>query len=545
MAKSGTLPVGRYFLGLAAIVVVLYTIVYWPGQRHTPKLGLDLVGGTQIIYTAHPPGGGAPSHSEMLTAKNIITERVNGSGVTESTVIIQGTDQIVVAIPGETNVNPATLGATAQLNMRGLVAPPVLPTCTSPSASSSTSPSGSASSAPSGSATSPAAASSGAASGNSFQHRLLTKRGKKAKASTTPSASSSPAPSTSASTAPPAKCTATPFAALEKSGLTIPTSEDAFQKLSSTKQSQISAALANFDCASAPQELDKPNRYYIACDKGQNAGRPLVFLLGKVIVAGTQISSASAGAPDVAQGQTAWTVNLNLKSGAQAAWAKYTAAHNVGKVAPTTSITACGPSATPCADYVGFTLDGQVISNPYNNEAINGGQTQISGNFTPSSANQLAQELKYGALPLRFTADTAQTISATLGTSQLKAGLLAGGIGLILVVIYSLIYYRALGLVTISSLLVSGVLTYGSLVMLGTQIGFTLSLAGIAGFIVAVGITADSFVVFFERIKDEVHDGRSVRVGDPARLGARPAHDPVRRHRVVPRRRDPVLLRRR
>jgi preprotein translocase subunit SecD len=106
-------------------------------------------------------------------------------------------------------------------------------------------------------------------------------------------------------------------------------------------------------------------------------------------------------------------------------------------------------------------------------------------------------------------------VSATLGTAQLKAGLLAGGIGLLLVVIYSLIYYRALGLVTIASLLVSGALTYGCLVMLGTQIGFTLSLAGIAGFIVAVGITADSFVVFFERLKDEVHEGRSVRVAVP------------------------------
>ncbi|MGH3265513.1 MAG: protein translocase subunit SecD, partial [Trebonia sp.] len=175
----------------------------------------------------------------------------------------------------------------------------------------------------------------------------------------------------------------------------------------------------------------------------------------------------------------------------------------------------CGPSATPCADYVAFTLDGNVISSPVNESAINGGATQISGSFTPSTAKTLANQLKYGALPLSFTADQAQTVSATLGTSQLKAGFLAGGIGLILVVIYSLLYYRALGLVTISSLIVSGVLTYGCLVLLGTQMGFTLSLAGIAGFIVAVGITADSFVVFFERIKDEVHEGRTMRVAIP------------------------------
>jgi preprotein translocase subunit SecD len=150
-----------------------------------------------------------------------------------------------------------------------------------------------------------------------------------------------------------------------------------------------------------------------------------------------------------------------------------------------------------------------------NQSAINGQATSITGNFDHGSATDLAQKLKYGALPLTFKAQQAQSVSATLGTAQLKAGLLAGGIGLVLVIIYSLIYYRALGLVTIASLIVSGGLTYAMLVILGSQIGFVLSLAGIAGFIVAVGITADSFVVFFERIKDEVHEGRSLRVAVP------------------------------
>jgi preprotein translocase subunit SecD len=155
-----------------------------------------------------------------------------------------------------------------------------------------------------------------------------------------------------------------------------------------------------------------------------------------------------------------------------------------------------------------------VITAPENQTTIPG-DTQITGTFTQQSATGLANELKYGALPLNFIPKTNTTISATLGTDQLKAGLLAGGIGLALVVIYSLIYYRALGLVTIASLLVSGGLTYAMLVILGKQIDFTLTLAGIAGFIVAVGITADSFVVFFERIKDEVHEGRTSRVAIP------------------------------
>ncbi|HEU5268717.1 MAG TPA: SecD/SecF family protein translocase subunit, partial [Jatrophihabitans sp.] len=143
------------------------------------------------------------------------------------------------------------------------------------------------------------------------------------------------------------------------------------------------------------------------------------------------------------------------------------------------------------------------------------GTTQITGNFNQQSATNLANSLKYGALPLNFIQQAATSVSPTLGTDQLKAGMLAGGIGLILVVLYSLVYYRALGLVTIASLIVSGGLTYAMLVILGKQIGFTLTLAGIAGFIVAVGITADSFVVFFERIKDEVHEGRTARVAIP------------------------------
>ncbi len=162
-----------------------------------------------------------------------------------------------------------------------------------------------------------------------------------------------------------------------------------------------------------------------------------------------------------------------------------------------------------------FTLDDEVITQPTNIQSTINGDTQVTGNFTQTQADDLANSLKYGALPLKFTAETASTVSATLGTAQLKAGLLAGGIGLALVVLYSLFYYRALGLVTIASLLVSGGLTYASLVILGSQIGFTLTLAGIAGFIVAVGITADSFVVLFERIKDEVHEGRTMRVAIP------------------------------
>ena len=448
---AGTLRVGRYFLALLAAFAVLYLIAFWPGQRHTPKLGLDLVGGAQVVYQAKGP---TPPRSSMNEARDIMEQRVNGSGVANAEVVIQGSNQIVVSIPGKNVTDLQDLGQAAKLNFRPVVMPAVPFT---PAASTSS--------------------------------------------SATPSASTSTTKSLD------------PLKGLK---FAIPTSEAEYDKLTTAQQQQLQTALANFDCTSKNKPPDLVNQTLIACDEPVGTSPPTqIYLLGPVIVAGNQISSASAVAPNLTSGQTQWTVSLNLKPSGQTAWAKYTGAHHSTQSPNIPPVSSCGASTAPCAEYVAFTLDGSVVSAPHNEAAINGGATQISGSFTQSSAEKLAQQLKYGALPLDFTTLTSQNVSASLGTAQLKAGLLAGGIGLILVVVYSLIYYRALGLVTIASLLVSGGLTYACLVILGKQIGFTLTLAGIAGFIVAVGITADSFVVFFERIKDEVHEGRSMRVAVP------------------------------
>jgi preprotein translocase subunit SecD len=198
--------------------------------------------------------------------------------------------------------------------------------------------------------------------------------------------------------------------------------------------------------------------------------------------------------PGTRQGTGEWIVQLDFNNSGSAAWAEYTAA-NVGK-------------------QVGITLDGKVISAPTINQAISGG-TEISGSFSQKTATELANQLKYGALPLSFTQATAQSISTELGAEQLRAGLIAGAIGIALVFLYALLYYRLLGLVMIASLVLSGAVVYACLVILGRQIGFTLSLAGIAGFIVAIGITADSFVVYFERLKDEIREGRTLRSAVP------------------------------
>ena len=156
-------------------------------------------------------------------------------------------------------------------------------------------------------------------------------------------------------------------------------------------------------------------------------------------------------------------------------------------------------------------LDGLVYSAPRINEPINTGTAQITGNFTQEDAQDLANVLKYGALPLAFDRGEVQQVSPTLGADQLRGGLIAGVLGLLLVIIYSLLYYRGLGIVSVGSLLVATAIALLSFLLLGKAIGFTLTLAGIAGAIVAIGITADSFIVYFERIRDEVREGRSLK----------------------------------
>lgn len=221
----------------------------------------------------------------------------------------------------------------------------------------------------------------------------------------------------------------------------------------------------------------------------------VAYLLGPSIISGDQIADATSSQNQRGIG---YVVDLQFKPAAANTWADFTAAHVGTQTA--------------------FTLDSQVVSAPMIQEAIPGGRTQISGGqppFNASTAKQLANVLKYGSLPLSFESSEAQTVSATLGLTSLRAGLLAGAIGLVLVLLYSLLYYRVLGLLTALSLTASGAMVFAILVILGRQINYTLDLAGIAGLIIGIGTTADSFVVFFERIKDEIREGRSFRSAVP------------------------------
>src|SRR3954465_3802415 len=255
-------------------------------------------------------------------------------------------------------------------------------------------------------------------------------------------------------------------------------------------QDEAAAAYATLTCDKNDTTSDtaRPDDYVAACTQDGTAK----YLLGPTIIEGTDVTDASSGTQ---QTTGEWVVLLDFNNKAESTWAQYTAANGQKNVA--------------------FTLDGRVISAPTIQSAINSNPTTISGSFTKASADELANQLKYGALPLTFSQATAESISTELGAQQLEAGLPAGAIGIALVFVYALVYYRLLGLVMIASLIASAALVYACLVLLGREIGFTLSLAGIAGFIVAIGITADSFVVYFERLKDEIREGRTLRSAVP------------------------------
>ena len=256
----------------------------------------------------------------------------------------------------------------------------------------------------------------------------------------------------------------------------------------------INAKFAALDCTN-PASLqgtgaDSPADTIVACSREGGSK----YILAPAEVLGQQVSKASSGIDQ--QGASAWYVSLTFNGEGTKAFG-----------ALTTRVTSL-PSPQ---NQVAIVLDGLVVSAPVINEAIPSGNAQITGSFTQVEAADLANVLKYGALPLAFDRGEIQQVSPTLGSDQLNAGLLAGVLGLGLVIIFSLIYYRALGIVSVSSLIAAASLTYLLFLVLGETIGFTLTLAGIAGAIVAIGVTADSFIVYFERVRDEAREGRSLR----------------------------------
>ncbi|MDT8912455.1 protein translocase subunit SecD [Amycolatopsis sp. PS_44_ISF1] len=469
--SAGHLRPGRYLAFFALIVIVLYALVFFTGGgKPAPKLGIDLQGGTRVTLTARTPDGSQPNRDQLNQARQIIETRVNGIGVAGAEVLLDGSN-VVITVPGEQGDQAKTLGQTAKLGFRKVITSQPNAPVTAPTGKPSTPPSGSASTPPSSGASAPPPASG---------------RPSSPPASGGGGAAGAPAQTPSAPPAPPSGA--------QKQPTPIEQAQAVRQNadLASTDQAKAQAAqqaaLASLTCAPNVKDPlegnDDSAKPLVACgDKDATK-----YVLGPEFLPGTDISTASSGY-DQTRGQ--WTVDMTFKSSGSKIWGDFTSA-NVGSQAA-------------------FVLDTQVVSAPTIQSAILGGNTQITGQFTQSDAKNLADILKYGSLPLSFSSSDATTVSATLGLASLEAGLIAGAIGLIVVFVYCLFYYRLLGILTIFSLVLSGLLVYAVLILLGRWIGYTLDLAGIAGLIIAIGITADSFVIYFERLKDEIREGRTFR----------------------------------
>ncbi|MBO1415208.1 protein translocase subunit SecD, partial [Streptomyces sp. FH025] len=260
---------------------------------------------------------------------------------------------------------------------------------------------------------------------------------------------------------------------------------------------ELSAAFAALDC-SKPEvrsaQTGADDKAVVACSQKAENGYYEKLALGPAAVKGSDVSKAQAGLDT--QTGAGWQVQLQFNNAGTDAFAKVT-----GQLA----------TQTPPTNQFAIVLDNQVVSHPQVNGPIPGGSAVITGRFSQAEAQDLSNVLSYGALPLEFSKGDVTTVSPQLGSDQLKAGLVAGLIGMVLVVAYSLVYYRGLGLVSIAGLLVSAALTYSIMSLLGGAIGFALNLPAVCGAIVAIGITADSFIVYFERIRDEVREGAPLR----------------------------------
>ena len=414
---------------VAALVAANGASVAFSNGSWTPKLALDLEGGTQIILAPQLESGQSVSAEQLDQAVGIIRQRVDASGVSEAEINTQGSQNIVVSIPGSPDQETLNrIESSAKLEFRPVIV------------------------------TDAAAVSAIGEDG------------------TTPS------PSPSDPNAPP----------LESVPSVSPTDASDLNYVTPA----LFDTFTNFDCSEIDAlglNVAPTDQPLVTCD---NAGTSK-FILGPVEIAGENISNANAALVPNSQGAVTnvWGVNLEFDGTGTTQFADVTTRLN---------------ALTGAQNQFAIVLDGRVITAPATNNIITDGNAQITGSFTQDTSKALADQLKFGALPIGFEVQSSDVISATLGDSQLQGGLLAGLIGLILVVVYSIFQYRMLGMVTVFSLIIAAGITYLVVTYLSSNEGYRLSLAGVAGLIVAIGITADSFIVYFERIRDELRDGRAL-----------------------------------
>jgi preprotein translocase subunit SecD len=482
-------------------------------------LGLDLSSGTQVVLKAATLNGAAPSSDAMQESIGVLLNRVNGTGNSGAQVQTQGNDQITVTVPGKAATSVVNLiSTTAYMTFRQVLlfqpySAASAPATTTPKAKSSATPSATPSA--TASATTKASTSDVSAALASPTASASSTATATAKTSTSPTATATPKASASASaTASPSATatTTTPTNYGDPSAVSAATMK-LFDKLvckpgpnANTVDDSWKSTVPGYGENVSPWDDLKIQN--VSCDASGNK-----YVLGPAVVKGQDITSVDA-ALDTSNGQ--WIVNIGLNSAGGAAFGTLTSTQYEKYYSGATTADDEGIYSDDSAlDQIGIMLDGDVQSAPQTNGALTGGSFEITGpqpdGFTEAEATQLQNVLKFGALPLTFTQQSENYISPQTGHASLDAGLLAGVLGLVLVVIYLFYYYRGLGIVSVSSLLIAALLAYFSVVLLSKYQNFTMSLSAIAGLVVAIGITADSFIVYFERLRDEVRDGKALR----------------------------------
>lgn len=451
MAERRTRPV-RSLISLAVIVFILAGAIFagtkFSDASFTPKLALDLEGGTQIILTPQTEDGSEVTADDINQAIKIIRQRVDASGVSEAEITRQGSQNIVVALPGEPSQETLDLvRRSAQLRFR------------------------------------PVIVASGPLAIDAENLKLVLEDER---------------PDFEISDD--ATVDELAFAAADQDGDGVLSTEPSTTPTSNSDGAWVTEQILydyyTLDC-SDPSNLDGGDQTpsgdpMVACDS-TGASK---FIVGPTDIEGTHVTQASSGLKTTGQGAVTneWQVSMEFDSEGAQLFA---------------DVTARLATLDSPQDQFAVVLDGLVVSNPYVSESITGGQASISGSgINRESAATLANQLSFGSLPLNFTVQSEEQLSATLGDHQLELGIMAGLIGFALVIIYMIFQYHALGFVALASLGLALGLTYLTITLLSWLMGYRLSLAGVAGLIISIGITVDSFILYFERIRDEVREGR-------------------------------------
>ncbi|MDY5784575.1 protein translocase subunit SecD [Corynebacterium sp.] len=465
----------------ACIVALVYGLVFFTGDRSaTPKLGIDLQGGTRVTLV---PQGAEPTREQLEDARNIIENRVNGMGVSGASVVVDG-NTLVITAAGDDTSEVRNLGQTSQLAFRPVLDPPAVDPVQLPTALEET-------------------------ANQWVRYGVIPKATAEAVVAQAVGEGAE-APTIDSE----------PLDAPDGPAETAQRRQETIDMLRETRQSQdpteqyASLALMSGVCTTQQTDplagTDETDAPLVACDS--TTGQPMLLdavplLNGQTDEAGQRLTGDQIDTsrpitggfnPQSSQMEISFAFSQGGDSNGSQTWAQLTS-DMLGR-------------------QIAITLDSQVISAPVIQGATPpGSATSITGNFTQAEAETLANNLRYGALPLSFAGEngepggTAMTVPPSLGLASLKAGMYAGLAGLALVALFVFAYYRLFGLISLATLVVAGVLVYGTLVLLGRWIGYSLDLSGVAGLIIGIGTTADSFVVIYERIKDELRKGKTFR----------------------------------